>query len=642
MLRLPAIGTPLLRGALRPYRWTLTLGLLLVLVGAGFTLAWPWQLRLAIDGLATALDNTTLAPEEVAGQLGWQALGVLLLACGDAGCRFATRYLLTGLSRRAEFDLREGLFAHLLTLDATYFQRIRVGDLMARATNDLSAVRQLLGPGIQNTFNTVILFGAALTLMAGISLKLALGAALLLPMISLVFGLFRKRIAATHLDVQNQFAALNAQAEENLAGIRVVKAYAQEEAEIAAFRTASLAYVEREMNQIRLSGLLWPLMGFLSGLAVIMLLVVGGRDVVGGQMSLGQYVQFGAYLAMLTWPLIALGWVMDLVQQGFAALERVQAVFDAQPLIVDLTSQPSSRPGKGEPARSPNGTSEPAGTAAGRDRAPRPDARRRVGGSGLLQFEQVSLRLGDTWVLRDISFSLPAGGLLGVVGPTGAGKSLLLALLPRLWDPTEGRVLLDGRDLRDWPLAELRATIGFVQQETMLFSRTLRENLALGVDDLPSERLNRAVHLARLEQDLPQLPDGLDTLVGERGVTLSGGQKQRSAIARALVREPRLLVLDDALASVDAATEAAILEGLRGFMTGRTSVIATHRISAVRAADLILVLDHGRVIERGSHVELQKHNGLYARLDRHQRLADALVDAEDGRRARVNGHRVTS
>ena len=343
MLRLPAIGTPLLRGALSPYRWTLTLGLLLVLVGAGFTLAWPWQLRQAIDGLAAALDSTTLAPDEVAGQLGWQALGVLLLACGDAGCRFATRYLLTGLSRRAEFDLREGLFAHLLTLDATYFQQVRIGDLMARATNDLSAVRQLLGPGIQNIFNTVILFSAALTLMAGISLKLALGAALLLPTISLIFGLFRKRIAGSHLEVQNQFAALNAQAEENLAGIRVVKAYAQEEAEIAAFRTASLAYVEREMDQVRLSGLLWPLMGLLSGLAVIMLLVVGGRDVVAGEMSLGQYVQFGAYLAMLTWPMIALGWVMDLFQQGFAALERVQAVFDAQPRIRDLTPQSPSR-----------------------------------------------------------------------------------------------------------------------------------------------------------------------------------------------------------------------------------------------------------------------------------------------------------
>ena len=609
----------LLRQTLRPYHGTIAIGLLFTLAGAGLTLAWPRVLQQAIDGLTTG---------EAIGRLHWYALTVLALAAGEAVCRFAMRYLMSSVSRRAEFDLRERLFAHLLRLDATFYQQARTGDLMARATNDISAVRQLLGPGIQTLFNTLILFSFALLLMSTISLKLTLGAALILPCITLAFGLLRGRIEARATAIQAQFAALNAQAEENLAGIRVVKAYAQEERETEAFRNASLTYLAREMAQVRLSGLLWPLMGTLAGLATVMVLYVGGRDLIEGSLSLGQYVQFGAYLSMLTWPMIALGWVMNLFQEGFAALKRVAAVLEAEPAVGEPAGERAWEPGSAAPGHA----LEP---ALGDPRAERqlPSARSLAPGlarplapiTGAIEYQQVSLTLNTTPLLRDCSFAIPAGGFLGVVGPTGSGKSLLLALLARVYDPTEGRILLDGRDLRDWPLAELRQAIGFVPQETILFSESLRENVALGVADPPPERLERAVALARLDQDLPQLPDGLETEVGERGVTLSGGQKQRTAIARALLKDPRILVLDDALSSVDASTEAAILAGLRGFMTGRTSVVATHRLSVVRGADLVLVLDDGRIAERGTHAELLRIDGRYADLYRKQLLEEELA-----------------
>jgi ATP-binding cassette subfamily B protein len=495
-----------------------------------------------------------------------------------------------------EFDLRNRYFAHLERLEPGFFVGYRTGDLVARATNDVSAVRQLFSPALQNVVSTLLLVSIALVLMFQLSPTLAAWAALVIPATMLLFAITRTRIEQRFTRVQEQFAALSDHAQETFAGQRVVKAYAQELAEIEAFRATSREYVQRQLSQIRVTGLLWPLMTLVIGLLTVFLLYAGGREVVDGRLTLGEFVQFNAYVAMMAWPMMSLGWVATMWQQGSASLRRIETVLSTRPRI---TTPPT----------------------AVRDWLP----------TGTIEFRDVSLVSDGRAILRDINLTVPAGATYAIVGPLGSGKSSLMSLIPRLQDVTSGQVLIDGIDVRDLPLDELRRHIGFVPQETFLFSGSLRENVAFGLSETEAtaSRVREGVRLSRLENDLDQWPGGLDTRVGERGVTLSGGQKQRAAIARAVAKEPTILILDDALSSVDTRTEEAVLNGLHAFMARRTSVIIAHRLSTTRSAERVIVLDRGRIVEEGPHAELLQRNGLYTRMYRRQLIAQELELDED-------------
>jgi ATP-binding cassette, subfamily B, multidrug efflux pump len=562
-------------------------GAVATLLGTAFGLVTPWLLRQAIDSFSSGR-----------GGLEVFAAGMIVVAILEAISRFAARMLITGASRRVEYDLRNRYFAHLEKLEPGFFVQYRTGDLVARATNDLSAVRQLFGPALQNMLGTSLLVVIALGLMIQLSPRLAAWAALIVPATMVVFALTRARIEQRFTRVQEQFAAMSDHAQETFAGQRVVKAFAQEAAEVETFRATSREYVQRQLSQIRLTGLLWPTMTLVIGLLTVFLLYQGGQEVVAGRLSLGEFVQFYAYVGMLAWPMMALGWVGSLWQQGSASLRRIQAVLAREPAI----------------------SSSPASLAW----QPR----------GAIEFRNVSLTIDGRPILQDVNLVVPAGATYAIVGPLGSGKSSLVSLIPRLQDVTQGQVLLDGIDVRDLRLDELRRQIGFVPQETFLFSGSLKENVAFGLspEEATESRVRDAVRLSRLENDLDQWPGGLDTLVGERGVTLSGGQKQRTAIARAVAKDPRILVLDDALSSVDTRTEEAVLEGLRTFMAHRTSLLIAHRLSTTRSAERVIVLDRGRIVEQGTHAELVQLGGVYTRMYRRQLIAQELEleEEEDG------------
>jgi ATP-binding cassette subfamily B multidrug efflux pump len=569
---------------LKRYRWTYLAGMLLVAVSNFFVTIGPRFLERGIDALRKGHDF-----HEV------QAAIAMLLAVALLGgvARYGMRELLNSGSRRVETDLRDDLFDHLQQMSAEFYDRYPTGDVMARATNDLLAVRMVAGPALMYLVDTIIRALLIAPAMATISPHLTLLA--LLPMLGLPVAMvvLGQRVHRRTEAIQAQFSTLTSHAHENLSGVRVVRAYRQEQAEIARFRSLSEDYLGRNLSLAKVQGLFFPLLTLLGGLSALTVLYAGGRLVMGGMVTVGQFVAFGIYLGMLVWPMIALGWAVNLVQRGAASMGRINQLFRERPAITGPTDPITLPPAVGGRSVEFRGVS-----------FAYPGARER----GL--------------VLQDISFRIEAGKSLAVVGATGSGKSALVDLLVRAYDPDKGAILFDGSDIRQLSLAELRRTVGFVPQETFLFSETLRNNVLLGAPD--DGRLDRVAEVSQLAEALPALPSGYDTMLGERGVNLSGGQKQRAAIARALAQDPPVFVLDDALSAVDAQTEAKILRALRGALEGRTSIIVSHRLAAVRDADAILVLDEGQIVERGTHGELIAAGGRYWELLRRQQLEEEL------------------
>ncbi len=565
---------------------------MLVVTSAAFSSVAPWFLRRAVDGIRNGV------PVRAIWWLAAEMIGVSLVA--GVG-RFWMRELLNGVSRWIEYDLRNELFTHLERLDATYYSRVRTGDLMARLTNDLSAVRQAVGPAIMYLANTIAGGAFAIGFMLHISPLLTLVAALpmtLLPVLGLLLG---RHIHARFESVQAHFSDLTTMAQENLAGVRIVRAFRQEEAEEARFGVLNEQYLDKNMNLIRLYGIMQPGFSIFAGLGMVAVVGFGGTLVLNGTISVGSYVAFGMYLGMLTWPLIALGWVINLFQRGAASMARLLEVLDASPTLpepVAARTLPTSATGRSIEFRNV-GFHYP--TEAGQP---------------------------TRWVLRGITFTVPAGATIGVVGATASGKSALMDLVPRIFDPQEGEILIDGVAIRDIGLTELRQQIGYVPQESFLFSDAIGNNLQYGTDDDGSGEW--AAEIAQLSETIKSFPGGYETMLGERGINLSGGQKQRAALARALARRPSIVLLDDALSAVDTHTEAEILHSLRDALAGRTAMIASHRISAIRDASWIIVLDEGHIVEQGTHAELIAAGGRYWTLLNRQQLEDSIeTDGED-------------
>ena len=575
----------------RPYRSKFAAGLGLVILSSGLAGVIPWLLRQAIDGIRGGTSSTRILT---------LAAAMVAIALVSGAARYGMRDLLNGVSRWIEYDLRNALFRHLASLDASFFGSMRTGDIMARLTNDLSAVRMAVGPAIMYLVNTIAGGAFALVFMLNIDPWFTLVA--LLP-VALLPVLMAKGGTAIHHRfeaVQEHFSTMTTRAQENVSGARIVRAYRQELSEIERWGAMNEEYLRRNMRLVRLWGLLNPGFSLLAGLGSVIVLGYGGRLVLRGEISVGSLVAFGFYLGMLTWPLIALGWVTNLFQRGAASMARLDQILHARSPII-ASPEPHPLP----PA--------PAGRS--------------------IEFRNVGfhypVKEGETprWVLRDISFSLPGGGTLGVVGATGSGKSALIDLIPRVHDPQEGTILIDGMPIRELPLERLRTEIGYVPQETFLFSDTIGANLLYGTDDASAAEWAAAV--AQLDETIAEFPSGYETLLGERGINLSGGQKQRAALARALARRPGIVLLDDALSAVDSHTEAEILHGLRDALGGRTAIIASHRISAIREASWIIVLDGGRIVEEGRHAELFAAGGRYWSLLNRQLLEDSIEQERD-------------
>ncbi len=568
------------------YRGRMAAGFLMVGMTVVTSMLSPWVLKYVVDDLAAEL---------VLAELPRYAAMIFGIAVVEGFFRFWMRRILIGASRQIEFDLRNDFFRHLQAMPLAFFQERSTGDIMSRATNDLNAVRSVLGPGIMYSVTTMITVVIATGILLSINWRLTLLAFIPLALVSLTVKRVGQQIHDRFQSIQEQFADITALVQENLSGIRVVKAFAREDSETARFEELNREYVKRSMGLIRLWGIYYPMMSALIGMSSVALLWFGGRQVIAGHLSLGEFVAFIAYLAMLTWPTIAIGWVINIFQRGAASMERILEILHLEPCAAAPAGGPL--PGKLE---------------------------------GRVEIRNLSFRYPGKRepVLDNITVTVPAGETLAVVGATGSGKSTLVSLLPRLYDPPPGTVFIDGHDILQWPLAELRSVVGFVPQETFLFSDTIRENIAFGCSgQLEDGDLHWAAKISQIQADIAAFPERFQTFVGERGITLSGGQKQRVAISRAVAIKPRILILDDALSSVDTYTEEMILHELEEVMKERTTILVSHRISTVKRAQQIVVLQDGGIVERGTHESLMKRNGIYAELHRKQLLEEELETA---------------
>jgi ATP-binding cassette, subfamily B, multidrug efflux pump len=573
---------------LRKYRGSYFIGTICVFVNNGVWILFPLVLRRAVDGLQGGVSREKLLTYSL------QLMGVAAI---KGIFQFLTRWMVIGISREIEFDLRNDLFRHLESLSYSYYQRTRTGDIMARATNDLNAVRMLLGPAIMYSANTIVFTAGALAFMLSISPKLTFYAFLPLPLVSITVQYFGKQIHERFEKIQAMFSEISARAQENFSGARVIRAYVQEEPEIAAFETSNREYIDRSLKLVRLMGMLWPTLETMLGLAIVLVLWLGGREVLYGRMSVGGFVAFNTYMVQLTWPVIALGWVINIFQRGTASMGRINEILVEPPEIQDgPETQAASEGARATPIR------------------------------GEIEFRGLNFAYNGVPVLHDINLRIPEGRSLAIVGPTGSGKTTLVSLIPRIYDAAPGSVWIDGKPVREFSLGPLRRQIGFVPQETFLFSETVRENIAFGEEEATDAQIGSAAEAANIAQDIEEFPEKYRTLVGERGITLSGGQKQRTAIARAIIRNPRILILDDALSSVDTHTEDKILNHLREVMRGRTTIFISHRVSTVRNADQIAVLYAGRIVELGTHEELLARNGYYSDLYNKQLLEEELAE----------------